>query len=863
MKCWSYNRFFEVFANRDNLRLLNEYFERFNVPVADRGVPAVFVGSSYLVGDADILDGLEGLLQSCSDGDGSSVVVDELVEEGGAYGSEGSDGMGCLSFLAITVAALVDSINPCSMAILFFLLAGLLLLRKRKKALRVGLAFTLSVFVANLLFGFGILSAVVLTGLSGVFKVAAGVIAILTGVLLLKDAFFYGAGGFKMEVPEFLRPYLKRRLSKAFYGKSSSLIGAFLVGFLVTSFEVPCTGGPYFYVLARMADDATRMQTIPILLYYNLIFVMPLVLITVLLYFGSVHVERAREWKDKNKQLIGLARGLPMVAVGLVTVPTWQVISVVRLFLNVYRVVFIPVFVVLALCFWGGCIRRCGSRKGKMILGGLLVFIVGLAVVGALALYSLNNYEKRSDVGISSLSSCSTRITECCIIDKPDVYYLDADLVASGNCIIITADYTVLIGGNHKITGDGNGNGINITANNVNVADIEIKNFFRGIWIRGNSNIVTRCKIYNTSRGITLFSGEGNTVKQNIIVNNYKGILLATPQETYIYDNFVANNSWKNIFDEASISNDFFNKTKTLGENIISGPYLGGNYWDDYEGNDTDGDGLGEEYYLIRCNSVIPEYCSKDYLPLVDIVPPHYNLEDFDLAQINTTLSITWIDNVQLDTVILEFDGTNYTDLVKVNESLSFSEEHNIWSIPVQHKVTYSKTFTNLTLGTHYYRWYANDTSGYWNSTELLSFNVTATPQITNVEITPTLEIQANITCQGVNNISEAIEQVQVYFKIDDNWFSMPMTYNQTTKLYTALLPAYNQLANKTIEYYIMARDIYGNALISNPQTYHVPEWVVADVNRDGKVDCQDMEIVKKYLGTGGSPIEFPTRMLR
>jgi len=41
-----YVRRFEVFANRDNLRLLNEYFERFNVPVADRGVPAVFVGSS-------------------------------------------------------------------------------------------------------------------------------------------------------------------------------------------------------------------------------------------------------------------------------------------------------------------------------------------------------------------------------------------------------------------------------------------------------------------------------------------------------------------------------------------------------------------------------------------------------------------------------------------------------------------------------------------------------------------------------------------------------------------------------------------------------------------------------------------------
>lgn len=109
----------------------------------------------------------------------------------------------------------MDSINPCGMAILFFLLAGLLLLHKREKALRVGLAFTLSVFVANLFFGFGILTTMAVSGLSSVFKVAAGLIAILTGILLLKDAFYCGVGGFKMEVPEFLRPYLKHRLSKA------------------------------------------------------------------------------------------------------------------------------------------------------------------------------------------------------------------------------------------------------------------------------------------------------------------------------------------------------------------------------------------------------------------------------------------------------------------------------------------------------------------------------------------------------------------------------------------------------------------------------------------------------------------------
>ena len=432
---------FEVFVNRDNLRLLNEYFERFNVPVADRGVPAVFIGDSYLVGDANILHGLESLLHSYSSGDCSSVVVDELVEESETSSSQESGSMDCLSFLAITVAALVDSINPCSMAILFFLLAGLLLLKKRRKALKVGLAFTLSVFIANLLFGFGILSTIVLSGLSSVFKVVAGAIAVLTGILLLKDAFFYGAGGFKMEVPEFLRPCLKRRVSRAFFGRNSGAISAFLVGFLVTSFEVPCTGGPYFYVLARMADDATRMQTIPILLYYNLIFVLPLVLITVLLYFGSVHVERAREWKERNKRLIDFVRGLPMIAVGLITLPAMQMMHAFMAFLNVYRAIGIPLLAVLISYLAYQYLSKHENRS-KVVKWTCMVALTAMIVLVAITsaqTINIKQIEESKSASSSALEPCPNpdNVTECCLMYENDFYWINKDIIADGNCFVI------------------------------------------------------------------------------------------------------------------------------------------------------------------------------------------------------------------------------------------------------------------------------------------------------------------------------------------------------------------------------------------------------------------------------------------
>jgi len=50
----------------------------------------------------------------------------------------------------------------------------------------------------------------------------------------------------------------------------------------------------------------------------------------------------------------------------------------------------------------------------------------------------------------------------------------------------------------------------------------------------------------------------------------------------------------------------------TSGKNIAGGPYLGGNYWSNYMGQDTDGDGLGNTPYMI------PGGPNTDNLPIME-----------------------------------------------------------------------------------------------------------------------------------------------------------------------------------------------------------------------------------------------------
>ncbi|MEA3429971.1 MAG: cytochrome c biogenesis protein CcdA [Nanoarchaeota archaeon] len=305
---------FEVYDNRSNLVLLEKYFDIYDVPRNKRGVPALFINDISLTGDTPILDNFPELVEK-----NRGISCPTLKTENNKTGIEGpsspKEKLETLSWATIIGAAIVDSVNPCAIAVLLILLGALLATGDKKKVLKAGLAFTVSIYIIYFLFGLGLFSAIQISGLSFYFYKVIGFLAIIIGIFNIKDFFKYGAFGFVMEIPRRWRPTLKKLL-----GRATTPFGAFLLGFVVCFFELPCTGGPYLFILALLAEKTTQLAAIPILLIYNIFFILPLLIITLLLFYGFTNIEKAKEWKERNIRILHLITGIVMLGLGIIVV---------------------------------------------------------------------------------------------------------------------------------------------------------------------------------------------------------------------------------------------------------------------------------------------------------------------------------------------------------------------------------------------------------------------------------------------------------------------------------------------------------------------------------------------------------------
>lgn len=211
----------------------------------------------------------------------------------------------------VVVSSLIDAINPCAFSVLLLTLAFLFSIGKlRGNVLRVGGIYIFGIFLAYISIGFGLLQAFHLFDTPNFMGKLGAALIIGLGIINILNH-FWPSFPIKLKIPSVSHHKIASLMEKA------TLPTAFALGVLVGLCEFPCTGGPYLMVIGLLYDQATVVSGILYLFLYNILFVLPLVVI--LLITGDAKViDKVQQWRSNNMKQSRLIAGIIMILLGLI-----------------------------------------------------------------------------------------------------------------------------------------------------------------------------------------------------------------------------------------------------------------------------------------------------------------------------------------------------------------------------------------------------------------------------------------------------------------------------------------------------------------------------------------------------------------
>lgn len=209
----------------------------------------------------------------------------------------------------VAVTGFLDGIHPCAIAILVFFIAFLLTLQRTlKNIFFLGLVYIIVIFLTYLAIGVGLFSGVMFFGQHHFFAKVGSWLLILLGLVNLRDYFFPNIR-LNFKFPRIPNEKIKELLQKA--SLPTVAVAAFLVGLC----SVPCSGGIYAAITALLASKTTFFTGFLYLLLYNLMFVMPLIILLILAA-NPYTLVKLGEWQQAHKRTQKLVMGLFMLILG-------------------------------------------------------------------------------------------------------------------------------------------------------------------------------------------------------------------------------------------------------------------------------------------------------------------------------------------------------------------------------------------------------------------------------------------------------------------------------------------------------------------------------------------------------------------
>ena len=287
----------EVYHNGDNFKSMSDYFASYKIPEYSQGVPAVFIGRTYLIGKDPIVQLLEGSITENTIMECPETSPEEKEEIfGGLFGEkEPRHILELLTLPVVTSAALHDSFTSSGL-LLLLVLSGSFLFLKRKEIKQRSVYFILGALVIIAAYGLKVLPKI--ESLSFFAEIIA-------------------LGGLLISIKE-IRSFFKAKEAKAAKENKTvdsiksaarrilSPIGMFLLGAVSGFLALPSFGKAFSILRDFSTESFTRGTALPLLFYFVIVYIFSLIAIMILVYF--LEEKFLRDAKIKANSLKDQAR---------------------------------------------------------------------------------------------------------------------------------------------------------------------------------------------------------------------------------------------------------------------------------------------------------------------------------------------------------------------------------------------------------------------------------------------------------------------------------------------------------------------------------------------------------------------------
>lgn len=224
-------------------------------------------------------------------------------------------GQHSLPLLTLMIASF-DAFNPCAFFVLLFLMS--LLIRSQSRA-RMAVIGGLFVFFSGLMYFIFMaawLNLFFLLGSLAVMTFVAGLIAVVIGLVNIKDYFYFGQG-FSLSIPESVKPQLFQRMRNVVEsGRWPALVASTVIlAIAANSYELLCTAGfPMVYTRILTLSQLSGTEYYLYLLLYNVIYIIPL-LVIVSIFTLTMGAKKLSEREGRRLKLLS---GLMMLGLGII-----------------------------------------------------------------------------------------------------------------------------------------------------------------------------------------------------------------------------------------------------------------------------------------------------------------------------------------------------------------------------------------------------------------------------------------------------------------------------------------------------------------------------------------------------------------